>query len=59
MSGCKKALREANEVKWTDPKVRKQICLYLSFGVPNIFILLIPQLINETMALTSGFFGVQ
>lgn len=56
---CHSALREANSVRFCEIKVFQNICLYLSFGLPNIFILLIPQIFNEIMVLVAGFFGVK
>lgn len=58
-SGKKESIAIAKEVTWRDPQVLRQISLYLTYAVPNIFCIMIDWFCFQAMAIVSGFFGVQ
>ena len=51
-------LKEANEAEFRDPLVIKQVKLLLSYGLPSLAIIMLDWFCDQTMALTSGCFGV-
>ena len=52
-------IKIANSVSWRDHEISQQTCLYLSYGLPNMFIIMIDTFCFQSMAIVSGFFGVQ
>ena len=42
-----------------DPEIPHQVGIYLSYGVPNLSIIMIDMICFQSMAIISGFFGIQ
>ena len=52
-------IKIAIEVDRNDPEIPHQVGLYLSYGLPNLFIIMIDMVCFQSMAIVAGFFGIQ